>query len=609
MPTRPIRSAGARAPAAWLALLGMSLSLVTAQAATPATLAEDKAAASRTTVENSTLDASLFYEILIGEMELGAGELGAAYQVLLDAARRTKDEQLFLHTTQVALQGRAGEQALAAVKAWRTALPQSQDAMRYEAQLLVALNRPAEAVAPLQAWLRAVPAEQRPAAIASVPSLLGRSDDRSAIAATLEKTLQPWIDAPETRVVARVTVGRAWLAAGDTAKAAEIARSTHALDPAAEAPAALALELPPGPDADAIVEGQLAAHPSSDAVRLLYVRSLLARQRFPEATAQLDLLTRNSPQSPQAWLTLGALHLQLREPGPATAALEKYIALVQADTTLPPQSSAPPAEGGDDAPASKDDALARGWILLSQVAEQQGDMAAAAAWLAKIDDPKRVVEVQTRRASMLARQGKVREARDIIQQIPERTADDVRAKLLAEAEVLREARQWSEANTVLAQANQRFPDDTDLLYEQSMVLEKLDRLDDMERLLRRVIAIKPDYQHAYNALGYSLAERNTRLPEARTLIRKAMELSPGEPAITDSLGWVEYKLGNRDEAVRLLRDAYRSQPDAEIAAHLGEVLWMNGQVDEARRVWSEAKGRDAGNVVLKETLARLRVDL
>jgi Flp pilus assembly protein TadD len=161
----------------------------------------------------------------------------------------------------------------------------------------------------------------------------------------------------------------------------------------------------------------------------------------------------------------------------------------------------------------------------------------------------------------------------------------------------------------MAQANKAFPDDTDLLYEQAMLDEKLDRVDQMERLLRRVIELKPDHQHAYNALGYSFADRNVRLPEARALIQKALELSPGEPSITDSMGWVEYRLGNKDEAIRLLRNAYQSRPDPEIAAHLGEVLWSAGRPDEARKIFREARLRDAQNDVLRETLARLRVDL
>ena len=149
----------------------------------------------------------------------------------------------------------------------------------------------------------------------------------------------------------------------------------------------------------------------------------------------------------------------------------------------------------------------------------------------------------------------------------------------------------------------------DLLYEQAMVAEKLDRLDDMERLLRRVIAIKPDHGHAHNALGYSLADRGLRLPEARDLVQRALELMPGDPFITDSLGWVEFRLGRLEEAERLLRQAWASRPDTEIGAHLGEVLWAHGKQDDARRIWRQAQDRDGGNEVLRETLARLQVGL
>jgi Flp pilus assembly protein TadD len=138
--------------------------------------------------------------------------------------------------------------------------------------------------------------------------------------------------------------------------------------------------------------------------------------------------------------------------------------------------------------------------------------------------------------------------------------------------------------------------------------EKLERLDEMERLLRRVIELKPDSAHAHNALGYSLADRKLRLPEARQLVQRALALSPGDPFITDSLGWIEFRLGNLPEALRLLRQAYAARPDPEIAAHLGEVLWALDQRDEARRVWREARSRDAHNDVLLETLTRLRAE-
>ncbi len=560
-------------------------------------------------IENSAMNAPLFQQVLIGEIELREGDLAAAFQLILDAARRTKDEQLFRRATDIALQGRAGDEALVAVKAWRLALPDSIDALRYQVQLLVQLNRTAEVVEPLQALIKSTPAAERPALISALPRFLARSSDHNQAAQIIEQVLLRYADAPETRVAARVAIGRGWLAAINGEKALTLAKNAHELDRSAEGPAGLALEMMPGtPAAEEIVRSHLAAKPDSSAVRLLYVRTLLASQRLVDATGQLETLTQNSPNLPQAWLTLGALHVQLREPVPATAALQKYIELVQT-TDRPAAAAAAVADEDDAVPASKDDALTRGYLLLSQAADQQGDFRAAEAWLAKIDNPKRALEVQARRASLLAREGKVEQARELIRRLREKTPEDARAKVLAEAQVLRDAKLWRDANDVLAQGNKKFPDDVDLIYEQSMMAEKLNRLADMERLLRRVIELKPDHQQAYNALGYSLAERNLRLPEARSLIKKALELSPGEPSITDSLGWVEYRLGNRDEAVRLLREAYRGQPDAEIAAHLGEVLWVNGQTDEARRIFSEARKRDAGNDVLRETLARLRVGL
>jgi Flp pilus assembly protein TadD len=129
----------------------------------------------------------------------------------------------------------------------------------------------------------------------------------------------------------------------------------------------------------------------------------------------------------------------------------------------------------------------------------------------------------------------------------------------------------------------------------------------MERLLRQVIALKPDYQHAYNALGYSLAERGIRLPEAKELIQKALAYAPNDPFITDSLGWVEFRMGNKAEAARILETAYKSRPDADIAAHLGEVYWSLGQRDRAQSVWREGLLLNAENETLMETLKRLRV--
>ena len=560
-------------------------------------------------VVNSALDASLFYQLLIGEIELRSGEAGAAYQVLLDAARRSGDEGLFRRAIDIALRARAGEQALAAARAWRTAMPESREANEYMVQLLLAMGRLSEAAEPLRTLLQLTPAADRPGAIASLPRLLARANDKRLAASLLDDMLQPYRAGPvqgsDARVSAIVATGRGWLNAGDPQRALVLTRQAKSLEPNAEGPALLGLELMGSmPEGESLVSAYLQAQPAGHTLRMAYVRRLITAQRFADAVTQLQTLTKQEPTYAAAWLSLGALQLELKQPREAEVALQRYVSL------LPPASASEPAtEGGKLEEGSVEASRTQGYLLLAQAAEQRKDYKAAEAWLGKIDNPASALTVLSRRALLLARQGKLADARQLIRKAPERNEEDARAKLLAEAQLLRELRQWREAHAVLADAVKRSPDNVDLLYEQAMMSEKLDRMDEMEALLRRVMQLKPDYHHAYNALGYSLADRNQRLPEARELIAKALELSPGDPFITDSLGWVEYRLGNGAEALRLLRQAYQAQPDTEIAAHLGEVLWSLGQRDEARKVWREGRDKDAGNEVLKSTLARLKVDL
>ncbi|HSW06258.1 tetratricopeptide repeat protein [Aquabacterium sp.] len=562
-----------------------------------------------TPVANSPLDGPLFLQLLIGELEMSAGRAGEAYGWMLEAARRSGDDGLYQRVIEIALQGKAPAQALAAARAWRQAKPKSVEAIRFESQLLLALNRLDELAVPLSAWLAESSVVERPALIAAIPRLLQRASDRKQALALVERVLEPYRSDPGTRVPALVAIGRANFGAGNSAQALDLARQAQAIDPKAMGPALLALDMLPGAaEIERLVTDYLALPDTEPGVRLGYVRMLTQSQRYADASAQLETLTRERPQLAEPWLSLGALRLELKQPREAEAALMQFVELAgKAEPTLP----SPAADNDDDdsPAATKDRNLTQAWLLLAQAAEQRGDLKAAETWLARIDNPQRALEVQSRKASILARQGNLKEARALIQAVPERQPDDARAKLLAEAQLLREAKRWREAADLLADANKRFKDDVDLIYEQAMAEEKVERFPEMERLLRRVIELKPAHPHAHNALGYSLADRNQRLPEARDLIRKALDLSPGDPFITDSLGWVEFRLGNRDEAARLLRQAYRARPDTEIAAHLGEVLWAIGERDEARRIWQDARGRDAANEVLRETLARLKVGL
>ncbi|MDE2397863.1 MAG: hypothetical protein KGM91_20705, partial [Burkholderiales bacterium] len=235
----------------WRSALGTLVLLAVAAGSGPCLAAD---AAAKTPPLNSALDAPLLYQLLIGEIELGSGEPGAAYEVILDAARRTGDDQLFKRAVDIALQAHAGDQALTAARAWHSANPKSLDALRLELQILSALNRLGEAVKPAQDLLALTPQADRGSLIAALPRFVEHASDRKQGAELLEKILRPDLDLPATRVAARVAVGRGWLAAQDPARALDLARQAHLEAPAAPGPALLALELMPSkPEAETIV--------------------------------------------------------------------------------------------------------------------------------------------------------------------------------------------------------------------------------------------------------------------------------------------------------------------------------------------------------------------
>ena len=235
------------------------------------------------------------------------------------------------------------------------------------------------------------------------------------------------------------------------------------------------------------------------------------------------------------------------------------------------------------------------------------DRAEAERWLARVDSPDALLQVQTRRAQALLKAGDVERARALIRGVPAQGDEALRARWVAEYQLLRDAKHNVEALAVVQEARTRFPADSDLTYDEAMIAERLGRHADAERLLREVIKLKPEDPQAYNALGYSMADRGVRLPEARQLILKAVEAAPDDPFIQDSLGWVEYRMGNLPAALRILEAAYKRRADAEIAAHLGEVLWKRGEQERARVVWREGLQTQPDNDTLRETLQRFKV--
>ncbi|MFG6442116.1 tetratricopeptide repeat protein [Roseateles sp. LKC17W] len=544
-------------------------------------------------VSNSSMDAPLFYQLLIGELELGSGQVGVAFQVLLDAARRTGDEALFKRVVNIALQARAGDQALLAARGWADTVPTSIEAHQTVVQLLALLNKPAEVPQPLRALLRLAPAEQRQGFIVSLPPLFQRSPEPKAVYGALAPVLQAQTGTLKPAAV--FTEARLAINAGENARALTLIHELDKTLPDGDDAMQLAVDLMPAePQAEALITERLARKPDQHALRQAYARTLLKVQRNADAAREFRLLTEATPDNPAVWLALGAVELDLKHLPAAEAALRE--GLKRLDT---------PAPGTDAEVKARADGRRSAWLMLSQLSEQRGDLKAAEAALQKIDSYG--LDVRYRRASLLARRGQLEQARKLLQAPGDASDADARAALLAEAQLLRERRDHAAAADVLKAATERFKDDTDLLYEQAMMSEKLGRFDDMEAQLRRVIALRPDHHHAYNALGYSFADRNMRLNEAKQLIEQALKLAPGESFIVDSLGWVEFRLGNLAEAVKLLRQAYSGRPDAEIAAHLGEALWASGAPDEARLVFAQGLQREPDNEALRDTMKRLKV--
>jgi tetratricopeptide (TPR) repeat protein len=245
------------------------------------------------------------------------------------------------------------------------------------------------------------------------------------------------------------------------------------------------------------------------------------------------------------------------------------------------------------------------YLGMGQAAEGLKRYEEAIGWYQKVDSAE-WVRAQLKIATLIARQQGLAAGRDYVRRIEPRSAEDRIQMIQVEAQLLREAKEWQETYRMLTKAVADYPDSFEILYDRAMAAERVEKLDVLEADLRRVIKMKPDYAHAYNALGYTLAEKTDRLVEAKQLIDKAYKLSPDDPFILDSLGWVHYRLGEVQEALKHLQNAYTARPDPEIAAHLGEVLWKSGQRDEAQKIWRAALTENPNHESLLAVMAKYR---
>ena len=532
----------------------------------------------------------ILFQVMASEIGLQRGLPGNAFRTYIALARETRDPRFAQRATEIAFTARAVDQALEGARLWSEIDPAAAAPRQLIQSLLISTGQWDEVEPVLAAQLNRAPPAQRGATILLLQRTLSRSPDTAGALGVLERLTVKDRQLPETHLA----LATARAANKDNAGAlAELDRAL-ALRPHYEPAALMAADLRAQENPEAAIASLRAyvqTAPASIDARLALARLYLASERVDEAQQQFEALRARAPNDARVALALGLIQLQQKHYREAEAELQRYLKLAQ---------------------ASKMDADTA-YQGLSQAAEEQRDYKAALAWIERIDDERLATATQVKRAQLLGKLQRLDEAQAIFKELGEETANiddpERRAAMqasLRQAEVgmLLEAGAIDRARARLSALLEAEPNQPDYLYELAMVEERAQRYDVMETLLNRFITLRPDDRQGYNALGYSLADRNTRLQEALQLLEKATQLAPEDPYIMDSLGWVKYRLGDLQTAADLLQRAYDKSPQAEIAAHLGEVLWQLGRRDDAKRTWDKARRLDDESGILKRTLER-----
>jgi len=538
---------------------------------------------------NVNMTPQMMYQLMNAELAFKKGDWQGPYLTLMSLAQQTRDPRLAKRATEMALAAKQSDDALAAVKLWRQLAPNSDEANQYYLGLVIVSDNLLEAESALKQRLAEATPGARGLVMFQMQQLVMRAKDKEAAIAMLERLVAPYGNMMEAHVVLAQTA----LARGAKADAQREARAALQIKPDSEIAILTLAQVTEGEEQSAkVLSDYLAAHPDAKDVRVAYARMLVNAKQYEAARQEFLALDKAQPNNPGTLYALGILSMQMNDNKAAEGYFTHFVDVM--DKT--------PDEERDPTKAV---------LILSQIAEERGDIPAALGWLDRLDtnDPKIQLGADLRRAQLTAKQGDLAGARKLLGTLkPEDPAEQAQVVLI-EAQLLRDAGKSQEAFKLMEQGLKRFPGNTDFLYDYALMAEKMGKTQVMEKALRQVIAKAPDNQHAYNALGYSLADRNVRLKEAYSLIEKAQKMAPADPFIMDSMGWVQYRLGKLDAAEAQLRKAYQLRSDPEIGIHLGEVLWKKGQHDDARKLWREAQAKDPKNDALKSTLSRLRASL
>ena len=528
-------------------------------------------------IADSGLDAEFLYKFLVAEIAGQRGDVALASEAYADLARLSRDAKVARRATEIALYAKRADLALQSARLWHESDPDSLAAQRTLADLLIQ-SGDLEAARPLISEVLAASPEGPGPSLMHLYQLCSAHPDKDAVAALIRDLTEPYVGLPE----AQYALAQAAYGSGQLKQALRSSERALELRPDWQQGALLKAHLLGEQDRNAalaFMQAFLQTYPDALDVRLNYARALVSERRYPEAKSQFQMLLAANPENANLVFTLGLLSAQIGDEPAADEHFRSALALGYGDP----------------------DAV---YFQLGQVNERLDRFDDAARWYRSVQAGDQFVAAQSRYALLLARNDGVEQARLYLQSL-EVAEDGQRVQLVqAEAHMLREMREYGQSYAVLEQALVERPDNRALLYDVALAAEKIDRLDIAEEQLRKLIALEPDSAQAYNALGYTLADRTDRFDEAREYIARALTLAPDDPFILDSMGWVEYRLGNVEESMQFLRRAYSIQADPEIAAHLGEVLWVSGVEHEAKKIWDESAKQHPDNETLQRVMRK-----
>jgi len=581
----PLKKTSSISTAVSITLCALALGLTSCASNTPNRYHSETLANSNESANPAerTLSAEFVYKYLVAEVAGQRGEIGTAGAIFYDLARSEQDPRLAERAAKIGAFANIPNLAIPAVKLWAELDPSSTEAQQAMTEMLIATGRLHEAEPYLAQLL--VKEDSRAGGFLFINSLLNRSPDKDAVLKLIQSLAKPYPELAEANFA--------------IAQAAYIAnRDNVALDALAKAE-----ESRPNWTIVALLKGQvlfrqspaqaiafyyeyLKVQPDANEVRINLAKILVNQKQYAAAKVEFPVILENAKQSAEnnsaeIYAIVGLLAFQTMDYNEAEKDFKQAIANNFKDT----------------------DQI---YLYLGQTAEKQKHDVVAMSWYNKVSTGPRYLEAQFSLANLIARTQSTDKAIELLDNLENLNVEQQIQVIKTQASLLSKDKRNQEAFDLLDKAVKNLPNTPELVYDYALAAERLAKFDIMESELRRAIAEKPDFAAAYNALGYSFADRNIRLKEAITLIEKALTLTPNDHYMLDSLGWAHYRKGNLDKAIQFLEQAFRINPDPEIAAHLGEVLWQKGEYEKAKKVWSDALTADPDNEILLTTANKFK---